>query len=247
MPTHILGAMLPDGTTISVHDLHYFLPSCLEEKTGYPYEYLMSIVNNPREYSYEPTVTSMLGCQMAPFIKSTTPFYINLKYHFSAWRGTMIHLGIHTDMVEFYEMYVTREKRLYLTLDCGLKISGQPDWYYWSPENQEIRVRDYKTVSSLPTEPDIKHCIQVNLYAYLVYCAEGSSQYNVTQLDLVYISNSGTRIFPVKIKPMEWCKSTLEKLGERWQRNEADPKPTRSFFCKMCDVRKECDERTGNV
>lgn len=140
------------------------------------------------------TPSRLLGCHRQPVLMDGQDSWIDVDNAWSMTRGSIIHAGL--EGLKWPGQSTVREQRVTLTVDTKYgpqPFSAKPDVIaFQSPT--EFVVWDYKTreVDHTLLRADIKHQLQVNMYAWAYAQATG---YVPTGLEIEYIGSGRVRRF----------------------------------------------------
>ena len=135
------------------------------EAFPYPYPLLKGIVASTENRNYI-SVTSILHCLRADYLKRTTNFYVTVEQQYPMFRGTLFH-GLMEKYPNPNGKIEERHSRTYR----GIEISGKYDsMIFLRDESGRVVIQDWKTTESLPKydSPYTSHIAQINLYRWLL-------------------------------------------------------------------------------
>ena len=202
---------------------------------GFTFPILAGIAGNIRGDMEEITVTQLLNCLRKPVLERRHDVYLDPRQLYYAFRGQMFHqiaAGIEMDdcIVE------QRFKRII----AGVVLSGQPDLIV--PRLHKLY--DFKTTRRIPSDgkPYGGHSLQANIYRWLVV-----PNYEINQLEIVYMDMSDVLRVPVEIMPerklLSWLWPRVRKLRTALDGGPLPPRvgPEGLWQCKgYCSFTKQC-------
>lgn len=201
---------------------------------------IRGIINKIRAPMDCPSVTELLECPRAYWLKKKNDYAIQPSRAYWAFRGTMIHQVIEEGKQEGD----IAEKRFFAEIG-GFKISGQPDLVRGNT------LYDWKTAKKIPSEPKEDHKIQLSCYRLIL--KENGIEVS-DDARIVYMDMSEHAMLPVKLWNLQetekWMVERLSHLQEVVLKEEPPSfekhfslsywKCGRSEAYSYCEVRREC-------
>jgi hypothetical protein len=182
-----VGFVGADGRSYSFDDALEMASSGDSPIFPYPYPLLAGMVEQMRDRGSYISVTSLLHCTRAEYLKRVEPYYISVEDAYPMFRGTLFHAMLEKSA---HESAITEQKTL--RIYKGVEIGGTYDSMVVLPvkhkmgcdylrngatspcncpaaESKRFVLQDWKTTKSLPKydSPYSTHIQQINLYRWL--------------------------------------------------------------------------------
>jgi len=249
----------PEGLGHCSFDYALQLAQERHESFPFPYPLLKAIRDSIQDRGDHLSVTSILHCLRAEFLKRKTSYYARPEDMYPAFRGTLFH-----KLLEENAPPNARLEERFIRTYKGIEIGGQFDSLLTFEEQVDGRrkyvLQDWKTTENLPKydSPYTNHMIQINLYRWLL----GLAPTDVT-MEVVYFNMKGVKICRLKdgSQPsrggrapinQHWTDTDVERyLDDRLIKLKASfitgiPLPyayvgeDEKWECEYCPVRREC-------
>lgn len=162
---------------------------------------LRGIRKSIREPIVGVTVTELLDCPRAYFLKKRFPIHVYPSRAFWAFRGTMAHQILEGDK----QACDIVEKRFFMDL-MGVKVSGCPDLI------RGDRIIDWKTARKIPARPNESHVLQLSMYR--VICSAQNPPIKISAAELTYLDMNEHRRFDVTLLPENATRDIMIKKLE---------------------------------
>jgi hypothetical protein len=236
----------------------YALDNADTDEFPYPRPVMQGIVDQQQQRDYI-SVTSILHCVRAEFLKRTEPYYMTVDSAYAMFRGTLFHA-----LMEKHAQEGARIEEKHVRTYKGVEIGGTFDSLRIVQEGDVTVLEDWKTTNNLPRydTPYTSHIQQVNLYRWLV-----GLDPDKVRLVVWYFSMDGMKRTVLKDgkqqsrngrKPQRqvWTDAEVEAfLDDRLLKLRASivtkvalpyalvPQDDK-WACPTCPVRSRCDELT---
>ncbi len=176
------------------------------------------------------TATMLTGCLRLAAFRQQHEYYERPSAMWARLQGTAFHLLLQRAASDGEVV----EQRFCRGL-TGVEVCGTPDILI--PARKLLL--DYKRPKSLPREAKPEHVAQVNIYRWLV-----EPQYEVDNLELVYLGASGPRRLPAAVWPLAQTEAYVAAratiLAAALAGGALPPPEPEPTYCTTCPFRAEC-------
>lgn len=231
-----------------------------DEAFPYPYPLLKGIVDSTQDRGEYISVTSILHCLRADFLKRTTPYYMTVSAAYPMFRGTLFHSLLEKNPAPG-GLIETKTLRTYR----GIEIGGTYDSLIilQDAETKKYILQDWKTTDTLPKfGAYTSHIAQLNLYRWLLKLNPDECTLEVHYFSMkdhkVCVLKDGTQATKGGRKAVNqhWTDKEVEAfLDDRLVKLKASfvtrvPMPydmvtaEEKWECNYCPVRQLCDDLT---
>lgn len=186
-----------------------------DERFPYPYPLLKGMVDSIQDRGEYISVTSILHCLRADFLKRTTPYFMSVEDLYPMFRGTLFH-----SLLEQNPAPNGRIEQKTIRKYKGVEIGGTYDSLILLEDSAAERphiLQDWKTTDTLPKYGAYtSHIAQVNLYRWLL----GLDPERVV-LEVHYFSMKGHKVCPLK-DGTQGSKGGRKAVNQHWTDKEVE-------------------------
>jgi hypothetical protein len=263
----LIGLISSDGTSDQEEGLgHCSFPFALElaasgDSSAFPYPYplLEAIIEGFSKHGDYVSVTNLLHCLRAEYLKRTNNYYLPVEASYTMFRGQLFHslLEAHPNPNGIVEDKV---KRTYRGIELGGTLDSMITYLIETKEGKDFLIQDWKSVKEFPKYKAYpSHIEQVNLYRWLkrldparvnisiwYFTMEGVKEY---KLRAGRVGRSGRTVFS-EIWPdkqvEEFLDDKLVKLQVSLKAKIAMPyrmiEEKQKWECQYCPVKALCTD-----
>ncbi len=178
-------------------------------EAGIPYPFMKAIVSAIQTRQgiaddMQVSVTDVVGCLRAKYIKSTEDYAEKPENMFAAFRGQLLHQLV-ARFAEEEAVVETRTSREF----GGYTLYGTADSIVTVRANGRYKLRDFKTTKRIPQySPWSNHVQQINLYRWLYELPTAS-----TDLSVIYFDLNGAEVAERVLKAKDrWSDERVEEF-----------------------------------